>query len=83
MISLDYEFFSEYEQEAFFAAFFKFVEAVSVEEANSIIITTGELNPACGRHLTFETESLAKKFANYWQQRKSWLGLDQYEPLVS
>jgi len=75
MISLQYDLTSESENEAFFGAFFRFVEAAKLEETDSISIRTDTDGNHLIKVITFEDQDLAERFQTYWAQRRKWLGL--------
>jgi len=75
MVSLQYDLSSDSEREAFFGAFFKFVEAASLSDTDSISIHSDTDGANLVRIVTFENESLADRFQTYWTQRRKWLGL--------
>lgn len=75
MVSLQYDLSSDSESEAFFGAFFKFVEAASISDADSISIHSDTSGANVVRIVNFADESLADRFQVYWTQRRKWLGL--------
>jgi hypothetical protein len=75
MVSLQYDLSSDSESEAFFGAFFKFVEAASVADTDSISIHSDTKDGNVVRIVNFEDETLADRFQIYWTQRRKWLGL--------
>lgn len=75
MISLQYDLTSESENVAFFGAFFKFVEAAEVNDADAISIRSAPDGAPGAKVVTFEDEAMARNFRTYWDQRRKWLGL--------
>jgi hypothetical protein len=75
MVSLQYDLSSDSESEAFFGAFFKFVEAASVADTDSISIHSDTRNGTLVRIVNFQDQRLADRFETYWTQRRKWLGL--------
>ena len=75
MVSLQYDLSSESESDAFFGAFFKFVEAAAVQDADSISIHSDPAGDHQVKVITFEDAGLADQFETYWTQRRRWLGL--------
>ncbi|MDC7685299.1 hypothetical protein PQU92_18600 [Asticcacaulis sp. BYS171W] len=75
MISLQFDIATASEQDAFFGAFFKFVEAASLQDADSISIHSDTQGAQMVKVVNFEDERLADQFQSYWSQRRKWLGL--------
>ena len=75
MVSLEFDLNSDSEQNAFFGAFFKFVEAASVNDAESIALRSDPAGDHDVKVVTFEDELQADQFQSYWSQRRKWLGL--------
>jgi len=74
MVSLQFDIGSASEQDAFFGAFFKFVEAASLQDADSISIHSDTSDTGV-KVVQFGDQRLADQFESYWQQRRRWLGL--------
>ena len=75
MISMEFNVESASEQEAFFGAFFKFVEAASIQASDSISVRSDTQGANQIKVVTFEDEAQADQFRSYWTQRRRWLGL--------
>ncbi len=75
MVSLEFSVNSASEQEAFFGAFFKFVEAAAVKDADSISMRSDTQGDTIVKVVTFEDDAQADQFQSYWTQRRRWLGL--------
>lgn len=75
MVSLQFDIANTSEQDAFFGAFFKFVEAASLDDADSISIHSDTNETGMVKVVNFADQSLANQFESYWQQRRRWLGL--------
>lgn len=75
MVSLQFDLTSDSEQDAFFGAFFKFVEAAAVDDADAISMHADTQGDPLIKVVTFEDQGLAEQFQSYWSQRRRWLGL--------
>lgn len=75
MVNVQFAIESDAEQDAFLGAFFKFVEAAAVNEAESISIRSDVQGTDMVRVVTFGDEMQADQFTSYWSQRRRWLGL--------
>lgn len=75
MVSLQFDVHTESESDAFFGAFFKFVEAAEVQETDAISVRSDTSGDHQVKVVTFADESQADKFKSYWSQRRRWLGL--------
>jgi len=75
VVSLQFDVHTDSESDAFFGAFFKFVEAAEVQEADSISVRSDTSGDHQVKVVTFESETQADKFKSYWTQRRRWLGL--------
>ncbi len=75
MISVEFNVDSPSEQDAFFGAFFKFVEAASIENTDSISVRADTHGANQVKVVTFEDDAQADQFRTYWTQRRRWLGL--------
>ncbi|ADU11902.1 hypothetical protein [Asticcacaulis excentricus] len=75
MVSLQFDIANASEQDAFFGAFFKFVEAASLQDADSISIHSDTKETGMVKVVNFADQGLADQFETYWQQRRRWLGL--------
>jgi len=79
VVSLEFDLNTDSEQDAFFGAFFKFVEAAAVNDADSISVRSDLRSDLAGDHqvkvVTFEDKDQADQFQSYWSQRRKWLGL--------
>jgi hypothetical protein len=75
MVSLQYDLATDYENEAFFGAFFKFIEAASLEDTDAISIHSNVVAGYRVKVVTFQSDRLALDFETYWTQRRKWLGL--------
>lgn len=75
MVSVEFNVSSASEQEAFFGAFFKFVEAASVNDADAISVRADTRGADQVKVVTFENDIQADRFQSYWTQRRKWLGL--------
>ncbi|ESQ75758.1 hypothetical protein [Asticcacaulis sp. AC402] len=75
MVSLEFDLSTESESDAFFGAFFKFVEAASIQDADSISVRSDPAGDHLTKVVTFEDELQADQFKTYWTQRRRWLGL--------
>ncbi|MFT4091250.1 MAG: hypothetical protein QM645_10995 [Asticcacaulis sp.] len=75
MVSLQFDLTSDSEQDAFFGAFFKFVEAAAVDDADAISMHSDTQGDPHIKVVTFEDQGLAEQFQSYWTQRRRWLGL--------
>lgn len=74
MVSLEFDLSTESENDAFFGAFFKFVEAASLQDADAISVHS-EPGVHLTKVVTFADEMQADQFKSYWTQRRRWLGL--------
>lgn len=75
VVSLQFDIANASEQDAFFGAFFKFVEAASIQDADSISIHSDTHGDQMVKVVKFEDQSMADQFESYWSQRRRWLGL--------
>jgi hypothetical protein len=75
MVSVQFDIANASEQDAFFGAFFKFVEAASIEDTDSISMRSDTSGDHMVKVVTFEDQGLADQFQSYWSQRRRWLGL--------
>ena len=75
MVSVEFNVESPSEQDAFFGAFFKFVEAASIETTDSISVRADTHGASQVKVVTFEDDAQADQFRTYWTQRRRWLGL--------
>lgn len=75
MVSLEFNVNSASEQDAFFGAFFKFVEAASINDADAISVRSDTQGDNQIKVVTFEDDVQADQFRSYWTQRRRWLGL--------
>lgn len=75
MVSLEFDLSTDSEQDAFFGAFFKFVEAAAVTDADSIALRSNPTGDHQVKVVTFEDKDQADQFQSYWSQRRKWLGL--------
>ncbi|ESQ90421.1 hypothetical protein [Asticcacaulis benevestitus] len=75
MVSLEFDLNTDSEQDAFFGAFFKFVEAASIADTDSISVRSDPMGDHQIKVVTFEDASQADRFQSYWSQRRKWLGL--------
>jgi hypothetical protein len=75
VVSVEFNVSSASEQEAFFGAFFKFVEAAAVGEADAISVRADTRGAEQIKVVTFENDIQADRFQSYWTQRRKWLGL--------
>lgn len=75
VISVKYDLSTESELDAFFGAFFKFVETEALNDADSISIRADNMGNPLVRVITFGDEAVADQFSTYWTQRRKWLGL--------
>jgi len=71
VIKLAYALKSEPELEAFFSAFFNFVEALSLTDSDAVSVSTGPSGHPWDRVVTFGNETEAQEFRDYWAQRKN------------
>lgn len=75
MVSLEFDLSTESESDAFFGAFFKFVEAAEVNDADSISVRSDPAGDHQVKVVTFQDAFQADQFKTYWTQRRRWLGL--------
>ena len=75
MVSLEFDLNTDSEQDAFFGAFFKFVEAAAVNDADAISVRADHVGDHPVKVVTFEDKDQADQFQSYWSQRRKWLGL--------
>ncbi|MFT3998354.1 MAG: hypothetical protein QM667_13190 [Asticcacaulis sp.] len=75
VVSLQFDIANTSEQDAFFGAFFKFVEAASLQDADSISIHSDTNDVGMVKVVQFGDQRLADQFESYWMQRRRWLGL--------
>lgn len=75
MVSLEFDLNTDSEADAFFGAFFKFVEAAAVNDADSISVRSDPAGDHQVKVVTFEDKDQADQFQSYWSQRRKWLGL--------
>lgn len=75
MVSLEFDLSTESETDAFFGAFFKFVEAASITDTDSISVRSSPNGDHLVKVVTFEDAFQADQFKSYWSQRRRWLGL--------
>jgi len=75
VVSLEFDLNTDSEQDAFFGAFFKFVEAASVTDAESIALRSDPTGDHQIKVVTFEDKDQADQFQSYWSKRLKWLGL--------
>lgn len=75
MVSLEFDLNTVSEQDAFFGAFFKFVEAAAVTDTDSIALRSDPMGDHQIKVVTFEDKDQADQFQSYWSQRRKWLGL--------
>lgn len=75
MVSLAFNLSTDSETDAFFGAFFKFVEAAAVNDAESMSIRSDTQGSDLVKVVTFADDIQADQFNSYWTQRRRWLGL--------
>ena len=75
MVSLEFDLNTDSEADAFFGAFFKFVEAASIEDTDSISVRSDSVGDHLVKIVTFADDIQADSFKSYWTQRRKWLGL--------
>jgi hypothetical protein len=75
VVRLEFDLNTESETDAFFGAFFKFVEAASIQESEAISIRSDTQGDHLVKVVTFEDAIQADQFKSYWSQRRKWLGL--------
>ncbi len=75
MVSVEFDLNTPSEQDAFFGAFFKFVEAASIQDTDSISVRSDPNGDHLIKVVTFEDDAQADQFKSYWTQRRRWLGL--------
>ncbi len=75
MVSLEFDLNTDSEADAFFGAFFKFVEAASIRDTDSISVHSDPNADHLVKVVTFEDQGQADQFKSYWTQRRRWLGL--------
>jgi hypothetical protein len=75
VVSVEFDLSTASEQEAFFGAFFKFVEAASIQETESISVRSDPHGDHLVKVVTFEDAAQADQFKIYWTRRRQWLGL--------
>jgi hypothetical protein len=75
MVSRTFSLNSVHEKDAFFGAFFKFVEAAAVMGADSMSMRTEPMGHHEVKVVTFAEIGQADQFQTYWSQRRRWLGL--------
>jgi hypothetical protein len=75
VISLEFDLSNESESDAFFGAFFKFVEAASITDTDAISVRSDHNGDHPVKVVTFEDAFQADQFQSYWSQRRRWLGL--------
>ncbi|MDI7775687.1 hypothetical protein [Asticcacaulis sp. EMRT-3] len=75
MVSVEFDLNTESETDAFFGAFFKFVEAASIADTDSISVHSDPNGGQQTKVVTFEDAMQADQFQSYWSQRRRWLGL--------
>ena len=75
MVSLEFDLNTDSEQDAFFGAFFKFVEAAAITDTDSISVRSDHSAGNQVKVVTFEDADQADQFQSYWSQRREWLGL--------
>ncbi|HWU48368.1 MAG: hypothetical protein ACTHLA_01955 [Asticcacaulis sp.] len=75
MVSLEFDLSTESESDAFFGAFFKFVEAAEVNDADAISVRSDPAGDHQVKVVTFADAFQADQFKTYWTQRRRWLGL--------
>jgi hypothetical protein len=75
VVSLEFDLSTESESDAFFGAFFKFVEAAAVNDADAISVRSDPNGDHQVKVVTFEDACQADQFKTYWTQRRRWLGL--------
>ena len=75
MVSLEFDLNTDSEADAFFGAFFKFVEAASIQDTDSISVRSDSNGDHLVKVVTFADDDQADQFKSYWTQRRKWLGL--------
>ncbi|MGZ3298680.1 MAG: hypothetical protein ACXU8U_03520 [Asticcacaulis sp.] len=75
MVSLAFNLNTDSETDAFFGAFFKFVEAAAVNDADSMSLRSDTQGDHLVKVVTFANDIQATEFQSYWTQRRRWLGL--------
>ncbi|MGA9658029.1 MAG: hypothetical protein WBQ60_02885 [Asticcacaulis sp.] len=75
MVSLEFDLNTEFESDAFFGAFFKFVEAASIADTDAISVHSDPTGDHQTKVVTFQDAQQADDFKSYWTQRRKWLGL--------
>jgi len=75
VVSVEFDLSTDSEQDAFFGAFFKFVEAASIADTDSISVHTDPHGDHTTKVVTFADDAQADQFKSYWTQRRRWLGL--------
>ena len=75
MVSVEFNTDSPSEQDAFLGAFFKFVEAASIKDTDSISVRADTHGLSQVKVVTFNDHVQADQFQTYWTQRRRWLGL--------
>jgi hypothetical protein len=75
VISLAFNLSTDSETDAFFGAFFKFVEAAAINDTESMSIRSDTQGDHLVKVVTFADDIQADQFQSYWTQRRRWLGL--------
>ncbi len=75
MVSVEFAVDTASEQDAFFGAFFKFVEAASIQDSDSLSVRADTQGNGQVKVVTFDTVAQADQFRAYWAKRRAWLGL--------
>ena len=75
MVSLAFNLSTDSETDAFFGAFFKFVEAAAVNDAEAMSVRSDTQGDHLVKVVTFADDIQADQFQSYWKQRRRWLGL--------
>lgn len=75
MVKVRYALTNAQELEAFFGAFFRFVETASLGSQDAISLSAESSGDPLVRVVTFDNDSTADMFSDYWTKRQKWLGL--------
>ena len=75
MVSVEFDLNTDSEADAFFGAFFRFVEAASIQDTDSISVHSDAKGDHLIKVVTFADDMQADRFKSYWTQRRKWLGL--------
>ncbi len=82
MVSVEFNMDSPSEQDAFLGAFFKFVEAASIQNTDSFSVRADTHGANQVKVVTFEDHRQADQFRIYWTRRRAWLGLGAEPNLI-